>query len=378
MHDVFLIHAQQDTPIADAVRASLEQRGIRCWSAGPGEARDEAAQDALSTARVAVLIFTSYANESRAVHHEVESAVRLGKPVVGLQTENLAPAAALDLRASQIHWVAATNPPVQAHLDALGNTIEQVAKNPQPAPGGPMPGAAGARPSSCGLKAVLVGVGCLVLIVALAIAGIGSAIMLPSLSRAREAARRASCQNNLKQMGLVCKMWAGEHDGAYPSLSPEPGKFMCTDAVFPEYITDPFILVCPSDSDPIPAAPGPQAAIDDHSYFYLGYLVRDRQEAELFLDAYRAQLQARGVFETDLELGGQTLYKLSDAPMDFPEQAEIPIMFDRSLEHHMPAGINVLYMDGHVEFLRMDTKFPAEQWFLDALDEIEMELETGP
>jgi len=287
------------------------------------------------------------------------------------------------------------------------------------------------------------------LLVVIAIIGILAAILLPALARARESARRASCQNNLKQWGLIFKMYSGESKGQrYPhlqvvSLFNNAGIALAVpeiaiaagpqvSSIYPEYLTDPSIVVCPSDpeedkdefvDDEGKARLHRDPERIDASYAYFGWVfdglkwgdspIEEFDYLDALFDAIDGVMPAGAMVpiqlgggvnklaesavdvlltgdaftvmrlaDEDLDVsdqdpgagfgngGGDTVYRLREGVERFlitdinnpaasaMAQSQLFIMLDIlagagavNFFNHVPGGCNVLYMDGHVEFI---------------------------
>ena len=96
------------------------------------------------------------------------------------------------------------------------------------------------------------------LLVVIAIIALLAAILFPVFARARENARRTSCQSNLKQLGLAIAQYAGDYDERmvplflnYPHTNPDGSNSITGNALWSvliqPYVKSVQVFNCPSE-----------------------------------------------------------------------------------------------------------------------------------
>ncbi len=178
-------------------------------------------------------------------------------------------------------------------------------------------------------------------------------------------AQAASSANNLKQWGIVFKMYANESKGCLFPPYGAPGRLMCDHKeVFPEYLCD--LNICISPLNPVAETyqtmdgVEPADVVNDSSYVYLSHALTSARDVDTFVAACKKWAKGQGSMEEDLDSGAdQKIYRIREGVERFlitdisdPTAAvlmvqTIPVMLERR-EFYPDGTANVLFLDGHV------------------------------
>lgn len=110
------------------------------------------------------------------------------------------------------------------------------------------------------------------LLVVIAIIAILAAILFPVFARARENARRSSCQSNLKQLGLGAMQYSQDHDERFIPYCTVLGDFNTGwSVIIQPYTKSTQILQCPSDSNVAATTPVAEGYTDYAMNLSLSY-----------------------------------------------------------------------------------------------------------
>ncbi len=214
------------------------------------------------------------------------------------------------------------------------------------------------------------------LLVVIAIIAILAAILFPVFGRARENARRSSCQSNMKQMGLAMIQYTQDYDEAYSRTSASLGKGQpggvwysgAPDLWFWPQILYPYhkstqVFVCPSSKIGYPANvngtvfDGPAYG----SYAYNSVFGEDSATGNPVKQSQIASISGLIMF-TEGGLWNTNFYYAR--PANANEYRYLPGAGDgnsstvpdpaagdfKSGRHF--AGVNVCFADGHVKWVR--------------------------
>ena len=203
------------------------------------------------------------------------------------------------------------------------------------------------------------------LLVVIAIIAILASILFPVFARARENARRASCQSNLKQIGLGVMQYLQDYDEKYPMYRVGASgsairPYAWSDGIQP-YVKSLQLLQCPSDSGVVNTTAPASTGFTDYgiNLWIGGYTPTGTggaavkgsglSQAALTQPSLTVLIAERPSNTADSYTAGYETYSscYTSSPTVCQSLSTVP----RSSVRHLD-GINLAFADGHVKWYK--------------------------
>jgi prepilin-type N-terminal cleavage/methylation domain-containing protein/prepilin-type processing-associated H-X9-DG protein len=187
------------------------------------------------------------------------------------------------------------------------------------------------------------------LLVVIAIIAILAAILFPVFARARENARKSTCQSNLKQLSQAVLMYAQDYDETLPGANCEAlDAGRCWNLVAYPYIKNTGVFRCPSDAAPLLIEPGanpcggsfkgvPASAVAHHLSY--GFNLQQPNRALSQIQEVSSVMMLIESKHPWAEVGPQPPYNY--------------VAWSAVRNRHSE-GSNIAFMDGHVKWFKSD------------------------
>jgi prepilin-type N-terminal cleavage/methylation domain-containing protein/prepilin-type processing-associated H-X9-DG protein len=223
------------------------------------------------------------------------------------------------------------------------------------------------------------------LLVVIAIIAILAAMLLPALSRAKEAGKRIACLNNLRQLSLAAQIYVDDNQGSFP---PRSNTDRWPDKFYANYGKNVKMLLCPDDFSPMPASNGSSnsnnvADAVPRSYFINGWndYFSDTLSAADFANymggVYPGGMKESAIAHTsDTVVLGEKAAQYGDYYMDLLENDGNDFSGILQQSRHDSqgpdtdtGGSNFAFADGSASYLKVHTSlYPLNLWCISDTD----------